>query len=59
MHKNKAVNIVLAHNRLQQTVKVVELLLEGKTQKDIVTSLGVTQAWVSKVNKKYLKEVLL
>jgi DNA-directed RNA polymerase specialized sigma subunit len=50
-----AIDIVLQHNKLEGTVHIIELLLEGKTQKEISQELEVSQSWVSRVNKKYLK----
>ena len=54
-NKDKAIDIVLSHNNLSGTVMLVELLLDGKSQKEISIDTGVSQAWISKVKTKYLK----
>lgn len=49
-----AVTLVLKHNNLEQTVTIVSMLLDGKTQKQISSELGVAQSWVSRVKSKYI-----
>ena len=55
--KDKAVALVVKHNKLEQTIAIVELLLEGKSQSYVASKIGVTSQWVYKVNRKYVRGV--
>lgn len=50
----KATNLVLTHNKLKQTVSIVQYLLMGVSLKEVSDHFKVSQSWVSRVNKKYL-----
>lgn len=53
-NKDKAAELVLNHNRLMQSVSIVELLLEGLAPKDIRNQLGVSLPQVYRVRSKYI-----
>lgn len=55
--KNKAIDLVIKHNNLEQTIEIVRLLLEGKSQSCVAAELGVTSQWVYKINRKYVRGV--
>ena len=55
--ESKAVELVIRHNKLEQTVEIVRLLLDGKSQSQVATEVGVTSQWVYKLNKKYIRGV--
>ncbi len=53
--KSKAVDLVITHNKLDQTVRIVELLLSGLSMKQVSKEVGVTYQWVYLTNKKYIR----
>mgnify|MGYP003646297299 CR=1 FL=1 len=54
----EAIDLVLKHNNLEQTVHILEMLLEGDSSKSVAKELGISVSWVNRVKKKYLpKEV--
>tara|TARA_R110000787_G_scaffold87911_3_gene186956 strand:+ start:2222 stop:2392 length:171 start_codon:yes stop_codon:yes gene_type:complete len=55
--KDKAIELVIEHNNLGQTIEIVRLLLEGKSQSTIASEIGVTSQWVYKLNRKYVRGV--
>lgn len=54
-NKKKAIELVVEHNNLGQSIKIIFLLLEGKSPKEISEMLGVSQPQISRVKKKYIK----
>lgn len=57
-NREKALGLILGHNRLTQSVKIVELLLEGNTPKSISQLLKVSLPQIYKVRGKYIKDKL-
>lgn len=53
-HRSEAVELVLNHNKLTQSTRIVELLLEGKTAKMISGILKVSLPQVYRVKGKYV-----
>lgn len=53
-YNEEATLIVLKHNKLLQTVLIVEKLLAGESQADIARSLQLSTQWVHTVKKKYI-----
>lgn len=49
-----AVDLVIQHNNLEGTVHILELILEGKSNKEISQELDVSVSWVSRVKNKYI-----
>lgn len=54
----QAIDLVLRYNNLEGTVHIIELLLEGRSSKEVSCELEVSVSWVNRVKAKYLpKEV--
>lgn len=50
----QAIDLVLRHNNLEGTVHILELLLEGKSSKEVSCDLEISVSWVNRVKNKYL-----
>jgi len=53
-NRERALELVLCHNRLKRSVKIIELSLDGLTPKEISKILEVSLPQISKVKGKYL-----
>lgn len=53
---NKAIKLVLEHNRLLKSTEIVSLLLEGLTPKEVCEVLKVSLPQVYRIRSKYIKE---
>lgn len=52
----QAIDLVLKHNNLEQTVHILEMLLDGCSSKYVSEELEISVSWVNRVKKKYLPQ---